>query len=176
MAVGQMLILEARDFKDPQHWRWVLKDCQGKFLADHEVGLDPRHPNYSAFIDLEGFLKANSSPDRWLEDQIGLKQQVGSWIGREALGPVGERIAKFSTPVTIRVHLPPEPCGLLYCPGISDSAWMVLPERESGQARTAPECAQLLPRDRQAARGIPEKEAQAEAVGSPISALSGRAG
>jgi len=38
MAVGQMLILEARDFKDPQHWRWVLKDCQGKFLADHEVG------------------------------------------------------------------------------------------------------------------------------------------
>ena len=54
----------------------MLKDSQGKFLADHEVGLDPRHPNYSAFIDLESFLKANSSPDRWLKDQIRLMQLV----------------------------------------------------------------------------------------------------
>lgn len=116
MVVGETLILEARDFIDPQHWRWVLKDTQGKFLADHEVGLDSGDPNYSAFINLEGFLKANSSPDRWFEDQIRLMQQVGSWMGREALGQVGERIAKFSTPVTIRVQVPPEASGLLYRP------------------------------------------------------------
>ena len=85
MAAGETLILEARNFKDPQHWRWVLKDSQGKFLADQEVDLDPTDPNHSAFINLEGFLKANSSPDRWLEDQIRLMQQVGSWMGREAL-------------------------------------------------------------------------------------------
>lgn len=116
MAAGDTLILEAVDFKDPQHWRWVLKDRQGKFLADHEVDLDPTDPNYSAFIDLECFLKANSSPDRWLEDQIRLMQQIGSWIGKEALGSVGERIAKFSTPVTIRVQVPQEATGLLYRP------------------------------------------------------------
>ena len=98
MAAGETLILEARDFKDPQHWRWVLKDSQGKFLADHEVRLNPADPNYSAIIDLESFLKDNSSPDRWLEDQIRLMQQVGSWIGREALGSVGERILPRQMP------------------------------------------------------------------------------
>mgnify|MGYP001254132218 CR=1 FL=1 len=72
MAVGETLILEAKDFKDPQHWRWMLKDSQRKFLADPEVDLDSRDPNYSAFIERDGFLKAKSSPDRWLEDQIRL--------------------------------------------------------------------------------------------------------
>jgi hypothetical protein len=116
MAAGETLILEARDFKDPQHWRWVLKDDQGKFLADHEVGLNSSDPNYSAFLDLEGFLQASSSPDRWLEDHARFIKQVGSWIGEEALGTVGERIAKFSTPVTVRVQVPPKASGLLYRP------------------------------------------------------------
>ncbi len=116
MAAGETLILEARDFKDPQHWRWLLKDSQGKFLADHEVGLDSGDPNYTAFMDMESFLKANSSPDRWLEDQMRLMEQVGSWIGKEALGSVGERISKFSTPVTVLVKVPPEASGLLYRP------------------------------------------------------------
>jgi len=30
---------------------------------------------------------------------------------------VGERIAKFTTPITIRVLVPPEASGLLYLPG-----------------------------------------------------------
>ena len=55
----------------------MLKDRRSKFLADQEVRLDSSDPNYSAFIDLEGFLKANSSPDRWLEDQIRMMPQVG---------------------------------------------------------------------------------------------------
>ena len=87
----------------------------GQILADHEVGLDSSDPNYSAFIDRDGFLKDNSSQDRWLEDQIRLMQQVGSW-GREALGQVGEKVARFSTRVTVRVQLPPEASGLLYRP------------------------------------------------------------
>ena len=61
MTAGETLILEATDFIDTQHWRWVLEDSQGKFLADQEVRLDPADPNYSAFIDLEGFLKVNFS-------------------------------------------------------------------------------------------------------------------
>lgn len=39
------------------------------------------------------------------------------------------------------------------------------PKRGSGQSRTAPECAQLLPLESRAARGTPEEEAQAAAVG-----------
>ena len=42
-------------------------------------------------------------------------------------------------------------------------AWS--PKRRSGQARTAPECARLLPRESKAARGTLEEEARAEAVG-----------
>jgi hypothetical protein len=116
MARGNELILEATDFRDPQHWRWVLKDSQGKFLQDFEVGLDSSNPNYIAFLDLYSFLEANSSPDKWLDDQAKLIRQVGTWIGKDALGRVGERIAKFSTPVTVRVVVPPEASGLLYRP------------------------------------------------------------
>ena len=116
MARGETLILKATDFKDPQHWRWVLTDGQGKFLQDFEVGLDSSDPNYGAVLDLYGFLEANSSPDKWLDDQARLIKQVGTWIGKEALGRIGERIAKFNTPVTIRVVVPPEASGLLYMP------------------------------------------------------------
>ena len=89
MARSDTLILEAADFRDPQHWRWVLKDSLGKFLQDFEVGLNSSDPNYAAFQDLYGFLEANSSPDKWLDDQTRLIRQVGSWIGREALGQRG---------------------------------------------------------------------------------------
>jgi tetratricopeptide (TPR) repeat protein len=113
---GETLVLEATNFKDPQHWRWVLKDSKGKFLEDFEVGLDSRNSNYSAFLDLYSFLEANSSPDRWIDDQTKLISQVGPWIGKEALGRVVERIAKFSTSVTVKVLVPPEASGLLYRP------------------------------------------------------------
>jgi len=46
VAAGETLILEARDFKDLQHWRWMLKDI----LAKLEFDLDSGYPNYSAFI------------------------------------------------------------------------------------------------------------------------------
>ena len=46
MAASETLILEARDFKDLQHWRWMLKDI----LAKLEFDLDSGYPNYSAFI------------------------------------------------------------------------------------------------------------------------------
>lgn len=116
MARGDTLILEVKDFKDPQHWRWLLTDSQGKFLQDFEVGLDSSNSNYNAFLDLYSFLEANSSPDKWLDDQARIIKQVGAWIGKNALGRVGERIAKFSTPVTVRVVVPTEASGLLYRP------------------------------------------------------------
>ena len=72
MARNDTLILEVSDFKDLQHWRRVLKDSMGKFRQDFEVSLNSNATNYTAFQDLYGFLEANSSPDRWLEDQVKL--------------------------------------------------------------------------------------------------------
>jgi len=113
---GETLLLEVKDFKDPLHWRWVLTDGKGKFLQDFEVDLDSSDPNYSAFLDLESFLETHSAPDKWLDDETRLIYQVGSWMGKEALGRIGERLAKFSTPVTVRVVVPQEASGLLYRP------------------------------------------------------------
>ena len=51
--------------------RWVLRDSWSKFLAVYEVSLGSRDPNYSAFKDLESFLKANNSPDRGPKTRSG---------------------------------------------------------------------------------------------------------
>lgn len=74
MAAGETLILEARDFEDPQHWRWVLKDSHGKFLADHEVDLDSGDSNYSAFIDLKS-LPPFKSILKSIENNLGTKAE-----------------------------------------------------------------------------------------------------
>jgi hypothetical protein len=55
MARNDTLILEASDFRDPQHWRWALKDSLGKFLADFEVVLNSNDSNYDAVQDLLNF-------------------------------------------------------------------------------------------------------------------------
>jgi hypothetical protein len=117
MAMGDTLLhLEVKDFKDPQHWRWVLNDGQGKYLQDFPVAINTKEANYQAFLDLDRYLKANSSPDKWLEIQTKLIHQVGSWVGKEVLGRVGEEIAKYATPITIKVVVPPEASELLYLP------------------------------------------------------------
>ena len=45
------------------------------------------------------------------------------------------------------------------------------PEEGTRQACTALECAQLLPRESQAARGTPEEDTQATAMGAPLGPL-----
>jgi hypothetical protein len=98
MTRGDTLLLKVTDFKNPQHWRWLLADSQGKFLQDFEVDLDSSDPNYQAFLDLYSFLEAHSSPDKWLDDQVKLIKQVGAWISKVALGHVVERIASSTCP------------------------------------------------------------------------------
>jgi len=58
------LRLEVPEFTDHDHWRWVLLDPGGAFLADHTVALDPTHAYYGALFDLEGYLEQNTAPDR----------------------------------------------------------------------------------------------------------------
>jgi hypothetical protein len=40
MAEKSALQLTVADWKDAGHWRWVLNDPHGKYLADHTVSLE----------------------------------------------------------------------------------------------------------------------------------------
>jgi hypothetical protein len=116
MSGNDALRLEVTDFADHDHWRWRLTDAAGKFLADHEVALDPAEAEYAAFLDLEAYLDQYAAPDKWPEDEVRLVEEVGAWIGQRVLGPVATRIVDYGTPVTVRVVVPPEASGLLYRP------------------------------------------------------------
>jgi hypothetical protein len=113
------LILEADDGQDASHWYWRLRGPNGIVLADHEVRLDTQSWQYEAFLDLHGYLRRNTGPDRSRTAETVLVQQVGKWIGQYVLGKVGEAILAQGTPATVRVVLPREPeaaVGLQYLP------------------------------------------------------------
>ncbi|MBV9748423.1 MAG: hypothetical protein JO157_06400, partial [Acetobacteraceae bacterium] len=57
------LRLEVAEFKDADHWRWVLKEPGGAFLADHPVALDRNDPHYLGLVDLPGYLHRYAAPD-----------------------------------------------------------------------------------------------------------------
>ena len=110
------LVLKVTDFKDFCHWRWRLTDANGKVLADHQVELDSTDVEYAGFLDLEGYLKEYAAPDKWPDDEVRLIKQVGIWIGKRVLGPVGTSILDYGTPVTVRVVVPEEASAILYHP------------------------------------------------------------
>lgn len=111
-----ILILRVKDFKDSQHWCWLLTDSTGKILQKYDVCLNVCDPYYDAFIDLYRYLKTFTPPCNWIEEQDKILKNVGAWIGRNALGPVADYIAKLKPPVVVRVKIPPEASELLYRP------------------------------------------------------------
>lgn len=119
------LRLEVTDFTDRNHWCWRLTDAAGKFLADHEVALDPAEAVYAAFLDLEAYLDQYAAPSKWPEDEVRLIEEVGAWIGKRVLGPVVTRIVGYGTPVTVRVVVTLEASGLLYRPLELEFDWAV---------------------------------------------------
>ena len=86
MSENEALRLEVTDFTDRDRWR--LTDAAGKFLADHQVALDPAEAEYAAFLDLEAYLDQYAAQDKWPEDEVRLIEEVGAWIGGRVLGPV----------------------------------------------------------------------------------------
>ena len=106
---AQALRLEIADFKDADHWRWVLKDAIGAFLGDHAVALDPRDPKYGALLDLSGYLRYYAAPDKRDADERRLLQEVGAWIGANVLGSgICEKIlAHGFPPAIVRAIVPP---------------------------------------------------------------------
>jgi hypothetical protein len=113
--------LRVVDYQDPDHWRWLLQDPNGTFVADHQVALDPTEPEYQGFVDLARFLQDRSEPDRRLASEAGLVDRVGQWIGDHVLGErvEGEQVGRVivaNSPVVVRVLVPAAADFLLYRP------------------------------------------------------------
>ena len=76
------LRLTLTDYVDPAHWRWVLADDQGRFLADHKVALDPKSREYGGFLDLSEYLDYH-------HEVLPPKEQLselGAWVGERVFG------------------------------------------------------------------------------------------
>jgi hypothetical protein len=110
------LRLRVEDFQDAEHWRWLVTDDRGLFLADHQVALDPTDSEYEGFVDLAGFLYERAVPDQRLASETALVQRVGAWIGKHVLGEAVGRAILDESPVVVRVELPEEADVLLHRP------------------------------------------------------------
>lgn len=97
------LTLEASDVRDGDHWYWRLSDAAGRFLGDHEVTLDPTEWEYAAFLDPHDYLERAVSPDKRPAEEPRILAELGAWIGRRVLGPLGEKILEAGTPAVVRV-------------------------------------------------------------------------
>ncbi len=115
---AHVLRLEVAEFADLDHWRWVLKDSGGAFLADHSVALNHANSNYAAMVDLPGHLRHYATPLNRDADERRLIQTVGAWIGEQVLGrSIGDKLIERATPsVVVRVAVPPQGERLLALP------------------------------------------------------------
>lgn len=117
MAPAQPFVLACEDYRNPQHWRWVLRDGRGNFLADHEVHLDPACSEYDGVIDLRGYLESHAAPDRWRADHARLLAEFGRWLGANVLGKaIGDKLRAPRVPLTVRVEVPAPAACLLAVP------------------------------------------------------------
>lgn len=110
------LVLRVDAFRGPEQWRWVLCDERGGFLADHLVALDRTAPAYGGFVDLISWLDTFAARDDWRESARRLVTELGVWIGREVLGPIGPAILRAGTPAVVRVVIPEDASALLHRP------------------------------------------------------------
>jgi len=116
--VQSALRLEVAELGDADHWRFVLKEAGGAFLADHTVALDRTDPHYAGLVDLPGYLRLNNAPDtRWADEQR-LLGEIGSWVGEQVLGrTIAEKLLSRARPsAVVRVLVPPAAERLLALP------------------------------------------------------------
>jgi len=87
------LRLHVTDYQNDTRWRFRLDDGHGAFLADHEVNLGYSREVF-AWRDLPGHLRRY----RPVHPEEELLSSMGEWLGRVALGRVGEALAKQLAP------------------------------------------------------------------------------
>ena len=105
------LQLSVAEFKDADHWRWVLSDNNGAFLADHSVTLDRSDAHYPGFLNLDSYVYQHADRQKWPDDDIRILDEVGAWMGTQVLGSIGETIVSCGTPMPSGkfCRIPPRP-------------------------------------------------------------------
>ena len=108
------LRLALTDYVGSAHWRWVLADDRGRYLADHTVSLDPTCREYGGFLNLSGYL-------HYYQEALPPAQQLatlGVWIGERIFGPLREALREHcSLPATaVHVVVPQAAQDLLFRP------------------------------------------------------------
>jgi hypothetical protein len=113
----EQIVLRACDVRDDWHWRWILEEDQGQFLADHLVTIDPeKQQEAEALRDLPSYLERYSPPDQRVSEELRLLTELGLWMRRHVLGTsIVQRIIERA-PVTVRVIFPPNAAALLTLP------------------------------------------------------------
>jgi hypothetical protein len=120
--MSDALRLSLTDYQNEAHWRWVLSDAKGKFLADHEVALDTGADEYDGFADLPHYLWHNTPPDyvgeRRLRHERELMDRVGAWASAHVFGGLVEALRSRLTPpaTVVCVGIPPKAQALLFRP------------------------------------------------------------
>ncbi|MCR3752775.1 CHAT domain-containing protein [Lentzea californiensis] len=102
------------DYAGPARWRWRLTSATGAFLADHQVALDPSSWQHEALLNLQGYLRSYTAPDRRREQEIDLLARVGDWLASSALGPVADELARQRG--AVRVEVPADAAIVGYLP------------------------------------------------------------
>ena len=108
------LRLAITDYQDETRWRWCLSDGSGRFLADHEVRLDPSAREYRGLLDLNRFLDYYTPaypPAEQLKD-------LGAWIGAAVFGGLRDALQAQAQPpaLPMRVEVPTAARALLQYP------------------------------------------------------------
>ena len=108
------LHLTLTDYLDPTRWRWVLSDDAGRFLADHDVRLDPASREYRGFCDLRAYLDYYA-PIQTVETQLA---ELGAWVGEQVFGGLRDALRRTCRlPATsVQVTLPAPANALLLRP------------------------------------------------------------
>ncbi|MFC2142141.1 CHAT domain-containing protein [Acidobacteriota bacterium] len=108
------LRLTLTDFEDLSHWRWVLSDVDGRFLADHDVRLDTSCREYNGLQKLDEYLDYYE-PIQAQEQQL---TELGDWIGEQIFGNLRDTFWQHRSLPAIAVHVivPEEAQDLLFQP------------------------------------------------------------
>lgn len=108
------LHLTLTDYLDPTRWRWVLSDDAGRFLADHNVRLDPTGREYRGFCDLRAYLDYYA-PIQTVEAQLAA---LGAWVGERVFGNLRDALRRACRPpaTPVQVTLPAQANALLLRP------------------------------------------------------------
>ena len=109
------LTLDVGKYAGPHRWCWILSDDEGRFVAGHDVELDPADPWSDAFARLGRYLRLHVDPVRPLSSEAEIVDGVGQWIAQHVFGPIGTELVRRA-PVTVEVRFPAEATALMFRP------------------------------------------------------------